>query len=257
MSALLIAFLCVVMVGTSLLSGIFGMAGGLILIGVLLAMMPVPEAMMLHGVTQLASNGWRGLLWWRYVRPGAAVTYIIGCLVALLVWSFTRYVPSTPVAFLLLGLTPFAVRLAPKDYRPDPERWQQGILYGLACMTLLLLCGVAGPLIDQFFLGGKLDRREIVATKAACQVFGHAAKLLYFGTLVSQTGSVDPIVAVLASVSSMIGTTLAKRILDAMSDQQYRRWANAIITVIAGYYVCHGTVLIALGRASAQAVGIG
>jgi uncharacterized membrane protein YfcA len=249
MSALLIAVLCVLIIGTSLLSGIFGMAGGMILIGVLLLLMPVPDAMMLHGITQMASNGWRGLLWWRYVRPRAAAAYILGSLIALLVWSFTRYVPSTPIALLFIGLTPFAVRLAPENYRPNPERWQQGILYGLACMTLILLCGVAGPLIDQFFLGGKLDRREIIATKAACQVFAHAAKLVYFGTLISQTGSLDPIVAGLAIASSMIGTTLAKRILEAMSDQQYRRWANAIITVIAGYYVAHGSVLIALTSA--------
>lgn len=252
MSPLLIAILCLVMVGTSLLSGVFGMAGGMVLIGILLVMMPVPEAMMLHGVTQMASNGWRGLLWWRYVRLGAAGSYVFGSLIALLIWSFTRYVPSTPVALLLLGLTPFAVRLAPSNYRPNPEQWHQGVLYGLACMTLILLCGVAGPLVDQFFLGGKLDRREIVATKAVCQVFAHAAKLIYFGTMVSQTGSLDPIVAALAIVSSMVGTTLAKRILEAMNDQQYRRWANAIITVIAGYYVCHGTVLIALGYAYAR-----
>ena len=51
------------MVATAFLSGIFGMAGGLILMGVLLALMPVPAAMMLHGVTQLASNGWRAFLW--------------------------------------------------------------------------------------------------------------------------------------------------------------------------------------------------
>jgi uncharacterized protein len=252
MSAILIAFLCLVMVGTSLLSGIFGMAGGMILVGVLLAMMPVPEAMMLHGVTQMASNGWRGLLWWRYVRLGAAASYIAGSLIALLVWSFTRYVPSTPVAMLVLGVTPFAVRLAPESYRPNPEKPHQGILYGLACMTLILLCGVAGPLVDQFFLGGKLDRREIIATKAVCQVFAHAAKLVYFGTLVSQTGSLDPIVAVLAIASSMLGTTLAKRVLEAMSDQQYRRWANGIITVIAGYYVCHGAVLMVLAHAYAR-----
>ena len=37
----------------------------------------------------------------------------------------------------------------------------------------------------------------------------------------------------LAIVSSMIGTTLAKQVLEAMSDQQYRRWANGIITAIA------------------------
>ena len=141
------------------------------------------------------------------------------------------------------------VRLAPKDYRPNPESLRQGSLYGLGLHDLILLTGVAGPLVDQFFLGGKLDRREIVATKAICQVFAHAAKLVYFGSLVDQAASVDPIVAVLAIVSSMIGTTLAKRVLEAMSDQQYRRWANGIITAIAGYYVVHGTILIVLAHA--------
>ena len=57
---------------TSFLSGIFGMAGGMILMGLLLALMPLPAAMVLHGVTQLTSNGWRAWLWrahidWRIV----------------------------------------------------------------------------------------------------------------------------------------------------------------------------------------------
>jgi uncharacterized membrane protein YfcA len=144
------------------------------------------------------------------------------------------------------------VRLAPKDYRPNPESLVQGGLYGMACITLILMTGVAGPLIDQFFLGGKFDRREIVATKAMCQVVGHSAKLVYFGSLIDQAASVEPIVAVLAIVSSMVGTTLAKRVLEAMSDQQYRRWANGIITAIAGYYVVHGTILIVLAHAYAR-----
>ena len=50
----------------------------------------------------------------------------------------------------------------------------------------------------------------------------------------------------------MVGTTLAKRVLEAMSDQQYRRWANGIITAIAGYYVVHGTILIVLTHAYAR-----
>jgi uncharacterized membrane protein YfcA len=252
MSPLVIAVLCLAMVGTSLLSGIFGMAGGLILVGILLAMLPVPEAMMLHGVTQMASNGWRGLLWWKHARWRAACAYIVGCAIALGVWSFTRYVPSTPVALLLLGITPFVVKLAPKNLRPNPESLPQGAFYGSICMTLILLTGVAGPLIDTFFLGGKLDRREIVATKAMCQIFGHAAKLIYFGAMIDQAASVDPIVAVLAIVSSMIGTTLATKVLEAMSDQQFRRWANGIITLIAAYYLVHGSVLVVLAQAYAR-----
>src|SRR5262245_13880696 len=229
MTPLMISALCLAMVGTSFLSGIFGMAGGMILVGILLALMPVPEAMMLHGVTQMASNGWRALLWWRHIRWVPAGFYLLGCLIALVLWSFVRYVPSTPVALLMLGLTPFAVRFLPQDFRPNPESPWQGPLYGTACMTLILLTGVAGPLIDTYFLGGKLDRREIVASKSACQIFGHAAKLIYFGGLIDQSASVDPIVAMLAIISSMVGTTLAKRVLEAMSDQQYRKWANGII----------------------------
>ena len=114
----------------------------MILIGVLLVLLPVPEAMMLHGVTQLASNGWRGLLWWKHVRWTAVGAYVLGCVVAL-PWSFIRYVPGTPVALLMLGLTPFLVRLAPKDYRPNPESLLQGGLYRMACITLILMTGVA------------------------------------------------------------------------------------------------------------------
>src|SRR6195256_6410061 len=63
MTALLAASLSLLMIFTALLSGIFGMAGGLILVGVLLVVMPLPQAMVLHAVTQMASNGWRALLW--------------------------------------------------------------------------------------------------------------------------------------------------------------------------------------------------
>ena len=228
MSPLLIATLCAAMVGTSFLSGIFGMAGGLILIGILLAILPVPDAMVLHGVTQMASNGWRGLLWCRHVRWRAVAAYLAGCVAALVLWSFTRYVPGKPMALLLLGLTPFAARLAPANLRPNPESAAQGTLYGLICMSLLLLTGVAGPLIDSFFLGGKLDRREIVASKAACQIFGHGMKLIYFGAIVDQAASLNPVMASLAIIASVAGTSLAARVLEALTDQQFRLWANRI-----------------------------
>jgi uncharacterized membrane protein YfcA len=245
MSTLLTTTLLAAMLGTSFLSGIFGMAGGLILIGVLLAIMPLPDAMLLHGVTQMASNSWRGLLWLKHVRWRAVGCYVVGCVVALTVWSFARYVPSKPMALLMLGAVPFLTRLAPADLKPNPESALQGGIYGAVCMMLLLLTGVVGPLIDTFFLGGRLDRREIVASKAACQVFGHAMKLVYFGTIVDRTGTLDPLIAGLAVVASMIGTTLAARALAAMTDQQFRTWANGIITAICGYYVIQGATLLA------------
>lgn len=244
MNPLLIAALCTAMVGTSFLSGIFGMAGGLILMGVLLALLPLPEAMALHAVTQMASNGWRGLLWWRYAHWRAAANFVAGCALAFLVWSLWQYVPPKPLAFILLGLSPFAIRLVPSGLKPDPERLGHGLLFGSASMALMLLAGVSCPLIDAYFLSGKLDRRQIVATKAVCQLASHGAKLAYFGGIVGQTGSLDPIIASAAIVASMAGTSLARPVLDRLSDAQFRLWASRIIAAIAIVYLAQGVYLL-------------
>ena len=118
-------------------------------------------------------------------------------------------------------------------------------------MTLLILTGVAGPLLDTFFLGArseaeKLDRRTIMATKSMCQIFGHAAKLLYFGGLIENAAGLDPVLVVVAITATMIGTVLARRVLEAMSEGVYRRWATRIVTGIAAWYVAYGGYLLAM-----------
>ena len=246
MAAGMMLLLFAIMVATAFLSGLFGMAGGLVLIGVLLAILPLPTAMMLHAITQIASNGWRATLWWRYARWQIVGAYALGSSIALGVWSLALYVPSKHVALILLGVTPFLVRLFPSNLQPDPESPKQGVLYGVGCMSLMLMTGVAGPLLDSFFLGrGKLDRREIIATKGFCQVFGHGVKLAYFGGIITAAPTLDPRLVVLAIAASFLGTTVSKRFLEAMSDRQFRTWTGAIITLIAGYYLLYGGYLFA------------
>jgi uncharacterized protein len=250
MSALMIAALGLLMVATAFLSGLFGMAGGLILIGVLLALMPLPSAMVLHAITQMASNGWRAFLWRSHIRWRPVAIYLIGCALALAAWSITRYVPDKPLALLLLGVTPFMARLSPPGLKPNPESIWQGTFYGF--MGLMLMTGVSGPLMDTFFLGGKFERREIVASKAACQVASHFVKLIYFGGIISQAATLDPVLAAVAVAASMTGTTLARRILEAMTDLQFRTWAGRLITTVAGYYIVYGSWLL-LARSNALA----
>ena len=240
----MIAALGLLMVATAFLSGLFGMAGGLILIGVLLALMPLPTAMVLHAITQMASNGWRAFLWRAHIRWRPVANYMVGAAVALAAWSLTRYVPDKTVALLMLGATPFMARLLPTNIKPDPDRLWQGTVYGTICMGLMLMTGVSGPLLDTFFLGGDFGRREKVATKAMCQLVSHFTKLVYFGGIIDQAATLDPVLAAIAIAASMLGTTLARRILEAMSDAQFRTWANRLITTVAGYYILYGGWLL-------------
>lgn len=245
MSALTALALSVLMIGTAFLSGIFGMAGGLILIGVLLALFPVPAAMVLHAVTQMASNGWRAILWWRHVGWSNLVFYVGGCLVSVSLWSITLYVPDKPVALLLLGLSPFIIRAVPERILPRSFGPWQVAVTGLLSMALMLVTGVTGPLLDTMFLRSPLDRKRIIATKAACQVFGHGFKLFYFGALIAQASEIPPWFFGLAIASSMIGTSLGRLLLERLSDMQFRLWSNRLITVLASYYVGYGLVLLA------------
>jgi len=233
------------MTATAFLSGIFGMAGGLILIGALLALMPLPAAMALHAITQMSSNGWRAILWWRHVVWRHLAFYVLGSLAALMLWSAIFFVPGKALALICLGLTPFAARMMPSNLQPDPARASHGFAYGVICMSLMLLTGVTGPLLDSFFLGAKgTDRRGVVATKAVAQVLGHALKLLYFGGLMAGADGLDPVLIVVAVAASMLGTTLSRRILEAMSDRQFRLWSGRLITAIATFYLAQGGWLL-------------
>src|SRR5471030_2945008 len=244
MTIFMAAALSALMIFTACLSGIFGMAGGLILIGVLFALFPVPQAMILHAVTQMASNGWRALLWWRHIGWRSMGFYVVGCMVAVGLWSLTLYVPDKAVALLMLGASPFAIRAIPEKILPRTFGPAQVALTGLFSMTLMLLTGVTGPLLDTMFLRSPLERRQIIATKAACQVFGHGFKLFYFGALIQQVGEVPLWFLALAVASSIIGTSLGRLLLERLSDAQFRLWSNRLITALASYYVGYGLVLL-------------
>jgi len=63
---------------TALVSGVFGMAGGLLLLGVLAAYLPAAQAMALHGMIQAASNGSRAALLARHIVWPIMGFYLIG-----------------------------------------------------------------------------------------------------------------------------------------------------------------------------------
>jgi uncharacterized membrane protein YfcA len=244
MTAMMAMGLGTLMVGTAFLSGIFGMAGGLILIGVLLVVFPLPTAMVLHAVTQMASNGWRATLWFKHIVWRTIGFNIAGNLVAVGLWSITLYVPDKGIALLMLGLSPFVVRAIPEKIMPRTFGPAQVAGTGFVSMMLMLMTGVTGPLLDTMFLRSPFDRKQIIATKAACQVFSHGFKLLYFGALIDQVGQVEPWFLAIAVTASIVGTSLGKLLLEKLSDAQFRTWSTRLITALATYYVGYGLVLM-------------
>jgi uncharacterized membrane protein YfcA len=241
-SLLAAAFVCAVALLTATLSGVFGMAGGLVLMGALALVQPVTAAFVTHGVLQLAANGWRAALHREHVRWPIIGWYALASLAAGLVVFTLSVVPSRPVLYLMLGLVPLLVWLPAKAIALDAERPAHAFLAGGLVTGLNLLAGVAGPLLDVFFVRTALTRHAIVATKAATQVFSHLAKILvYGGPLLGDAAAADelpsPWLFVVAIPLSMVGTVLGGRILDRMTDVDFKRWTRLLVTAIGALYL--------------------
>lgn len=242
MTALHLAAFAALVVATTFLAGVFGMAGGMILMGGLLLILPVADAMVLHGITQLAANGSRALLWGHHVRLRVVARYAVGLGLALGLFAAISFVPDRRLVFLVLGLSPFVGRALPPRFVPQVGHRTGAELCGFLCTALQLLSGVSGPLLDVFFIRSDLDRRAIVATKAACQVISHVSKLIYFGILVGGTSgaAVDPLTVALAISMAVLGTTLSRRVLERLSDADFRRYTWWLVMTIGAGYVVAG-----------------
>ncbi|XBQ16133.1 MAG: sulfite exporter TauE/SafE family protein [Oceanicaulis sp.] len=234
---------------TAALSAMFGMAGGLVLMGVLAALYPVSAAMVTHGVVQSVSNGWRGALLRRWVIWRAVGLFVIGSVLAAGGLALVSVILPKAWLFVALGLVPFLVWLPKDRFALDARRTADGLAGGVLVTGLNVVAGVSGPLLDVFFQQVETDRRAIVATKAVCQVFSHAVKIAnYAGPALSLAGGLEggpPLWALALAVPvSILGTTLGARLLDQMSDANFRRWTKWIVTAIGLVYLARGIALL-------------
>ena len=230
---------------TSFISGILGMAGGMILMGVFLALMPVPAAMMLHGVAQLASNGWRAWLWRREIEWRIFYGNMAGSLLVLAVFCALQLVGSRAVVYIVLGLTPFVSFVLPPQLKLNVDRPGQPFVCGIVSTGLQLLSGVAGPILDVFFLQSKMSRHRVVATKASTQTLAHLLKILYFGFLLGHDqGRVELWLAAAMILVAMAGTSASRGVLEKMTDVNFRRWTRGTVTVIGLLYLANGIALL-------------
>src|SRR5215212_460756 len=98
-------------ISTSFISGLFGMAGGMILVGVLLVYFDVATGMVIFSIIQFVANGWRAALWWRFVLWRIFFVYVIGAVLAFAIMRYVAIIPSKAAVYLGLGALPFAIEL--------------------------------------------------------------------------------------------------------------------------------------------------
>jgi len=234
--------------GTAFLSSIFGMLGGLILMGILVSIMPVSQAMVLHGLIQLTSNGYRAWLNRKDINWSIVATLIVGNIIALAGLVFVAFVPDRITVLLALGLLPYIAWALPKNAALDVSKKPIGLLAGMVVVATNLLAGVGGPLLDVFFQRVDMTRHQVVATKAVAQSLGHISKIIFFGFLTVSASNDWPVLwlVLIAMTASVTGTTLGKKILDKINDEIFFLWTQRILLSVGAVFIIYAIYLISL-----------
>lgn len=251
MSAGLGAFILAAVLATATLSGVFGMAGGLILMGVLTAVMPAAAALAIHGLVQMASNASRIVLHLKHVSWRVVGFYAIGAFATMGAFTVIAYTPSKAVVYLALGLLPILAWLPERHIPLDAARPSHAVLAGILSTVLALTSGVSGPLADVFLVRSVLTRHQVLSTKAALQMFSHVSKVVFYGGAILMAGGggfAPPWLLIGSCLLAAAGVSIGARVLDRLSDQGFQSGRRWIFTAIAAIYLVQAALLFARGQ---------
>ncbi len=215
---------------TAILSGVLGMAGGMILMAILAGLLPVAAAMTLHGAVQAFSNGSRAWFLRTHVRWTLIPRYLLGAAIALTLFITAGWVPDAGVVLIAVGCMPWLARVLPRvldrGARPlDGSRPATAVLCGVTVTSAQLLA--------------------VVATKAVTQNIGHLLKLGYYGTVMIRLGEQLPVWVIGgALLLAVLGARIGTRLLDRLDDIVFRKISAVIILALGVVSVAAGLRLL-------------
>ena len=228
---------------TSIISGFLGMGGGMMLMVLYSMILPVKIAMILHGITQLSSNSFRAYLHKSHIKFKVLLPYFVGSILVFIIFRSFKFVPNLGVLYLMLGLFPFVSFIPKIAGFFSITKNNRPITCGLAVTAAQLLAGASGGILDIFFINSPLTRFQIIATKAFTQSLGHIVKLIYYLSLISLKDDIHILnlyMYLMVIITAMCGTYIGKKILNCLSENNFRTISKGIILSIATSLIYKG-----------------
>lgn len=231
-----IALIIASFVGATI-SGVIGMGGGMVLLGVMTSLLPAAAVVPLHGVVQLSANATRTVAFVRHVHWRIFLTYVIpaslGVYLATLLWSGSKMDWFKPLVGVFILTFLVWRRYSPK-LRNVPL-WVYAPV-GVVVGFLAIFVGATGPFLAPFFLRDDFKKEQVIATKAACQFSVHLWKIPAFIAMGFDYAEYGKLLAILV-IAVIVGTYVGKHLLKKMSERFFLILFQFVLTFIALYLV--------------------
>ena len=223
--------LCAVSFVGSFIAAALGLGGGLLVLASMTLVLPPIALVPLHGVVQLGSNGFRGLLMFRSIVFSVVPAFLLGSLIGAVLGGQTVFALETWILQLILGVFVLYATWAPgfRSSRPGPAKF---LGVGAVSGFVTMFVGGSGPLVAPFVSAAFSERQNVVATHATLMTFQHGFKVIAFGFLGFAFGPYLPLLAGLL-ISGAIGTYCGRMVLDRLPEHLFRVTLRAILTLLA------------------------
>lgn len=219
---------------TSVVSGVMGMAGGMLLLSVMLLRLEPAVAIPVHGVVQLVSNASRALFLRKHVQWRAVWRFAWPLLPggALGIWLLAYVPPSASRiaigAFVLASTWLKSFFSIGKGATAERALPVGGALVGF----FSTLVGATGPLLGPFVLALELGAQGTIATLASCQIFQHGSKVLLFGLRGFNLGGyLLPCLGL--SLAAITGSAIGTRLLDQLPEKAFKISVKLTLSALA------------------------
>lgn len=218
---------------TAALSGVAGLGGGTILIGVFFALGLTPvEAVPLFAAVQFVSNSSRTLAYLPHVEWRAAGWFLLALLPATFVLApYAAKVDADLVRLMLAGLILASLAPTRDGGAPLPPR-PSFVLAGALNGSLGLFVGATGLFVGRLFLRPEWRKETTIATLALTQVLGHGLRVLAYG-FVGYSAFARPELLVPLCLAVIAGTWSGKRLNSRLSGAQFARLFKGLLVVLS------------------------
>ncbi|HEV2556623.1 MAG TPA: sulfite exporter TauE/SafE family protein [Bosea sp. (in: a-proteobacteria)] len=215
---------------TSAFTAAFGIGGGVAMLGALAGTVPPSAIIAVHGLVQAGSNIGRTWVQRAHALWPLVARFSAGSVVGAVIGAVLVVELPEPILLGLLGAFILVMTWLPKPRIPGLA--SSGLVIGGGLSTIItMFVGATGPFVQALLLPLKLEKRQLIATHAACTTIQHLLKIVAFGALGFSFSDWLPLIGAMI-VSGFAGTMLGTTLLERLPERWFAIAIKAILTVV-------------------------
>lgn len=216
----------------SIVSAIFGMAGGTLVFALLSWGLDAKQAIPLHSAIQVVGNLARFTAFWRFIQWRTvglfAILLIPGAWLGGLLFDYFDPILLEFLvgAFILLSI------FIPESKMPPTRPWMF-VALGFLSSFLGMIVAVTGPFIASFFVLNNIGKEELIATKSVCQALTQIVKTAVFLVSVGfDFGQYQTLLLILCG-ATILGTFIGRWLMERISQKRFNQMNKILLASIA------------------------